>query len=111
MRSAGSAAERGDWDAAVSHAVHAAISMADALTVFYHGERSASQDHRGLLRLLKSLPIEPGEFACIERHVASLLAAKSTAEYEERLLTSSVASEALDHARRFVRWARGNLPD
>ena len=41
-RSAEEASKRGDWTAAVSNAVHASISMADALTVFYIGERSTA---------------------------------------------------------------------
>ncbi len=109
LRSAEGAAERGDWDAAVSSAVHAGIAMADALTVFYLGERSASQEHGGSLRLLGSLPLGSEAVARNGRHLSSLLAAKTKAEYEERLLGKADAEDALEHARRFYRWGGDNL--
>ena len=109
LRSAESAAEREDWDAAVSHAVHAGIAMADALTVFYLGERSASQDHHGSFRLFEGLPLEREEVARNGRHLSSLIAAKTRAEYEERLLAERDAANALEHAKRFCRWARDQL--
>lgn len=83
--------------------------MADALTVFYLGERSASQGHRGSLPLFESLPLDPEELARNGRHLSSLLAAKTKAEYEERLLTEADAEDALEHGRRFCRWAREKL--
>ncbi len=104
LRSAEAAVERGDWDAAVSSAVHAGIAMADALTVFYLGRRSASQGHAGSLRLLESVSLQPQEIARNGRHLSSLLAAKTRAEYEGRLRSRSDPEEALEHARRFCRW-------
>jgi len=110
LRSAELAAERGDWDAAVSSAVHAAISIADALTVFYLGERSASQDHRYVLRLLETIRSEPTELLKNKRHLSSLLATKDAAEYGERLLNEADAVAALEHCMRFCRWANSKLP-
>ncbi len=84
--------------------------MADALTVFYLGQRSASQDHREVLRLLDSVRLERGELNRNKRHLSNLLAAKNAAEYEDRLLSESDAINALEHCRRFCQWARGKLP-
>ena len=111
LRSSESAAERKDWDAAVSHAVHAGMCMADAVTVFYVGQRSASQDHREVLRLLDSVGLGRGELNRNKRHLSTLLATKNAAEYEERLLSESDAINAVEHCRRFCQWARGKLPE
>ncbi len=111
LRSSESAAERGDWDAAVSHAVHAGMCMGDALTVFYIGQRSASQDHREVLRLLDSIGVGRSELNRNRRHLATLLATKNAAEYEDRLLSESDAIHALEHSRRFCQWASGKLPE
>jgi len=110
LRSSESAVERGDWDAAVSHAVHAGMCIADALTVFYLGQRSSSQDHRDVLRLVDSVRFERGELNRNKRHLSDLLATKNAAEYEDRLLSESDAIGAVEHCRRFCRWARGKLP-
>ncbi len=109
LRAAEAAGARGDWDAAVSSAVHAGIAMADALTVFYLGQRSASQEHGGSIRLLESVSLGSDDIARNARHLSSLLAAKTRAEYEERLLSSSDAEDALVHARRFCHWGREKL--
>ncbi len=84
--------------------------MADALTVFYLDQRSASQDHRDVLRLLDSVRFERGELNRNKRHLSDLLATKNAAEYEDRLLSESDAIGSLEHCRRFCRWARGKLP-
>lgn len=84
--------------------------MTDALTVFYLGQRSASQDHRDALRLLGSVRFERDELARNRRHLSNLLATKNAAEYEDRLLGESDTIRALEHCRRFCRWARGKLP-
>ena len=45
-RSAEAAASRGDFDAAVSAAVHAAITLVDALTTFYSGNATPGRATR-----------------------------------------------------------------
>ncbi len=110
LRSAESALERGDWDAVVSHAVHAGISMADALTVFYLGQCSASQDHREVLRLLDSVRFEQAELTRNKRHLSDLLGAKNAAEYEDRMMRESDANQAIEYCARFCEWAREKLP-
>ena len=105
QRSAEQALERGDWDAAVSHTIHAVICAADAFTVFYGGERSASEAHDDVLRLLAGLRIDRDELHRSLGHLRALLALKSTAEYEDRLLSERDARVSLQHADRFRAWA------
>jgi HEPN domain-containing protein len=110
-RSAEEAARRGDWTAAVSNAVHSGISMADALTVFYAGERSTAQDHDEAMRLLATLGIARNELDRNMKHLFSLLEVKNLAEYEDRLLGQSEAESAMRNADRFRRWVLSRLPE
>lgn len=110
-RSAEQAAKRGDWTAAVSNAVHSGISVADALTVFYAGERSTAQDHNEAMRLLAALGINRAELDLNMRHLLSLLEVKNLAEYEDKLPGQSEAESAMRNADRFRRWVLSRLPE
>ncbi len=109
-RSAQEAEKRGDWTALVSNAVHSAISMADALTVFYAGERSTAQSHNEVMRLLATLGVDRDELDRNMRHLSSLLELKNLAEYEDRLPTQKEAKSAIQNADRFRRWVLSKLP-
>lgn len=89
-------------------AVHATISAADALTVFYLGERSRGQDHRELISLLERLPLDnAAEYA---QRVSTVLGKKSDAEYGSAGLTLRDTGRIVSQSRRFIRWALGHLP-
>ncbi len=100
--------EKGRYDAATLNAVHAAISAADAVCVFFLGQRSAARDHRESLRLLAQIQ-DPAAKEQGKRFVA-LLDRRRVAAYEERMVALEEAREALRSAMRFVEWARGLLP-
>ncbi len=109
LRSARTAVDRRDWDAAVSHAIHAALCASDALTVFYSGSRSAGESHEETLRQLTGLRMDRGELDRNLAHLRALLQLKTTAEYEDRLLGEREASSSLQHAERFRAWANAKL--
>ena len=109
-RSAEEALARGDWNAAVSTAVHAAINPTDALTSFHAGLRSRGESHGDLLRLLSGLKIERKELDPNVAHLRALPQLKTTAEYEEGLLGERPARTACEHARRIRAWVRGKVP-
>ena len=109
FRSAEQALERGDWDAAVSHAIHATVCSADALAVFYSGSRSAGESHEEALRQLAGLRVDRKELDRNLAHLRALLQLKTTAEYEDRLLGDGEASASLQHAERFREWAAAKL--
>lgn len=109
FRSAEHALTRGDWDAAVSHAIHAAVCASDALTVFYSGSRSAGEGHEETLRQLAGLRVDRVELDRNLAHLRALLQLKTTAEYEDRLLGEGEASASLRHAERFREWAMAKL--
>ena len=101
---------RGFWDVAVSNAVHAGISMADAMAVYYLGLRSAAQDHNESIRLLYRIGIDRKELERNAKHLTDLLDVKSLAEYEERPLKAADAEVAMKKSARFRDWAAGRLP-
>ena len=102
--------DRRDWDAAVSHAIHAALCASDALAVFYFGSRPAGESHEETLRQLAGLRLDRGELDRNLTHLRALLQLKTTAEYEDRLLGEREASVSVQHAERFREWATTKLP-
>jgi uncharacterized protein (UPF0332 family) len=97
------------WDAAGLTAIHAGISGADAVLAYASGVRSASNDHRAVVELLElSVGATAKEPA---RHLKRLVDKKNLVAYEQRRLTQSEAAELVEHARRFVKWARSQVPE
>ncbi len=109
-RSAHEAANRGDWTAVLSNAVHSAISTADALTVFYAGERLTALGLSESIRVLSVLGITREELDLNMKHLTALLEVKNTGEYEDRLPSQSEADLALQNSEQFRRWALSKLP-
>lgn len=97
------------WNACGLDAIHAGISAADAALAATAGLRSVSPDHGFVMRLLESNV--PTFSAQQRRHLAGLLQMKNTVAYENRLVTETEAHQLLDHAKRFVRWARRTVGD
>jgi HEPN domain-containing protein len=94
------------WNAAAMSAIHAGISAADAVLVFERGLRSAAQRHEDVLDLLAG----PGaDRSAAMTHLRRILARKNVVEYESRLFSQREAEEAVQHAERFLAWARGRV--
>jgi len=98
---------KGDWNMTVVAAVHCAISSADAITVKYKGVRNRGMKHEGVVKLLNDLNL--ADIGKKNRQLLNLLRIKSTAEYEERLMSQSDASNAIRDAERFHKWVNGLL--
>lgn len=100
------AAER--WNAAGLAAIHAGISAGDAVLSYRGGVRSAGRDHRAAVDLLQEVvgdaATEPS------RHLKRLVDKKNLVEYEQRRLTQTEALDLALHARRFVTWAKEQVP-
>jgi hypothetical protein len=96
------------WDAAGLMAIHAGIAGADAVLAYTSGVRSASKDHRAVVELLE---LSVGEAAREPaKHLKRLVDKKNLVAYEQRRLTRGEAVELVEHARRFVKWARTQVP-
>ncbi len=102
------ALEQGKWNSAGLQAVHAVISASDAVIVYYGGVRSAELDHREVVGLLHDIIGEAATTA--GRHVTRVIAKKNLVEYERRSITQAEAREMAEHAKRFLEWVTGLLP-
>jgi HEPN domain-containing protein len=106
LRSALDNAASRRWNAAALSAIHAGIGAADAVLVFERGLRSAGQRHEDVLDLLAG----PGaDRSAALTHLRRILARKNVVEYESRLFSQREAAEVVQHAERFLTWARARV--
>jgi hypothetical protein len=90
-------------------AVHASISLADAVLVAYLGVRSSDQDHAAVVKSLAKL--------CGDRRVPPdginrlrwLLGRKTDFAYSERQVLEDEAKAASIKAEQFVTWVNNNF--
>lgn len=108
LEAAEAALREGRWDAAGLAAIHAGISAGDAVLAYRGGVRSAGQDHRSAADLL--LQVLGPASTDASRHLKRLVDKKNLVEYEQRRLTEPEALDLAEHARRFLKWARTQLP-
>jgi HEPN domain-containing protein len=91
------------WNAAALSAIHAGIAAADAVLVFERGLRSTAKRHEDVLDLLAG----PGtDRSAALTHLRRILSRKNAVEYESRLFSQREAEEIMQHAERFLGWAR-----
>jgi len=90
--------ETASANVAASNAVLAGIAAADAICGMALGERSSSGNHSDAVALLK----RAHGGAAASNQLKALIAIKSTAAYEPRMVTPTKAAEALRNAERLV---------
>ena len=95
------------FNAAVLNAIHCAMSSADALSVFYKGVRHAGERHEDVVSLLNTLGLP--DMQTKNRQLLDLLRIKNSAEYEEKLMTETNASDSIKNAERFNKWIKEML--
>lgn len=106
LRSALDNATSRRWNAAALSAIHAGIAAADAVLVFERGIRSAGERHADVLDLLAGAGAERSSALV---HLRRILARKNVVEYESRLFSQREAEEIVQHAERFLAWARARV--
>lgn len=79
-------------------AIHAAISAADALSIFENEERYTGSNHREACLLFSSLK---GTKKAV-RQLESLVALKTDAEYGDRSMKRAEAERAIKNTTRFL---------
>ena len=99
----------GRHDGALMDAIHAVIAACDAVTGHLEGIRSADPDHARAAHLLERVTKTENVAGTPARQFAMLIAKKNVVEYEARRATAKEASEGVDRARRFVRWATDQI--
>ncbi len=108
LRASESSMKIGDWNAVGLNAVHAAISAADALLVYYGGVRSTSNSHHDVAGLLRQ-HIKDDQLGSKIQTLSKVLGYKNLAAYEDREVLEAEGRDAEKLARRFLEWARSRL--
>jgi len=109
LKVANTAFESGDYNASAANAVHACISASDALCARHLGKRAAGEKHSDAVNLIKTIRDED-EFTNNAVRFGRVLAIKSLAEYEDRLVFKNDADTVLKNAVKFLDFAKKNLP-
>lgn len=108
LRAAEAALPAGDWDAVGLNAVHASISAADAILVYYGGVRSSGESHHDVAGLLRQ-HVQDEQLGSKIQTLSKVLGYKNLAAYEDREVTEAEARDAAKLAWRFVDWVRERL--
>ncbi|MGH9877926.1 MAG: HEPN domain-containing protein [Nitrososphaerales archaeon] len=101
------AANRSKNNAAVTAAIHCAISAIDSLAVFYFGNRHTGRHEDALVLIRKAL--NEVEFREITKQFNSLIELKNEAEYQPDLMEKEQADDAVKRASRILSKVREKL--
>ncbi|MCB9757941.1 MAG: hypothetical protein H6753_05935 [Candidatus Omnitrophica bacterium] len=99
--------DKGLWHSAGLNAVHCAISLSDALTIYYLSQRFSGEDHKQASELLSRIS---GENIAQQTHsFKKIIVKKHMIAYEEREFRKNEAAEIIQQAERFYRWGVSKL--
>lgn len=101
--------DAGEYNAAVSSAIHSMISAADALCVSKLGVRHAGENHDDALSLFSGLDRESHEMKKNVQRLSRVLGMKGDSEYGEILMTRKKAEMAVLDAERFISFVRARI--
>ena len=96
------------WNSAVVNAVHCVINSADALTIFFKGERHAGEKHEDVVKLLKTLSMMDNKKI---QQLLNVLHLKNKVEYEEVLVSETNAKDTQKSVERFLNWIKEILKE
>jgi uncharacterized protein (UPF0332 family) len=99
-----------EWNAATIAAIHAAITAADALCVYFLGQRHAGERHADAVMLFNTIGLEKEELNQNARRISRIMGIKNMAEYEERLIYQSEAEGAVVDAERLLAFVHSKIP-
>lgn len=103
------AVEKGRWNAAGLAGVHCAISATDAVLGVTVHVRSAGDDHRAAVDLLKKSVKGPDAEPQALR-LSRVLGQKNRVEYDSREFREAEARDIVKDVGRYMDWARGKFP-
>ena len=99
--------DKGLWHSTGLNAVHCAISLSDALTIYYLSKRFSGDDHKQASELLSRIPVEG--VAQQANNFKRIILKKHMIAYEEREFRKSEAAEIAQQTERFYRWGVSQL--
>ena len=100
--------EREEWNSSAINSIHAVISLADAMCVYFLGKRNSSENHNDVAGLFKSIKDDEDTNANANR-IIRVLRMKNMAEYEERLVSRSEADKILKDAERLAEFVKKRI--
>ena len=99
------ACEREEWNSSAINSIHAVISFADSMCVYFLGKRHSGEDHGDAAMLFKSVKGDE-DTATNANRISRVLRMKNMAEYEERLVARSEAQRMLQDAERLAEFVK-----
>lgn len=99
--------DKGLWHSAGLNAVHCAISLGDALTIYYLSQRFSGEDHTQASELLSRIAAE--SISQQTHSFRRIIVKKHMIAYEEREFRKSEAAEIIQQIERFYRWGVSKL--
>ena len=100
--------EREEWNSSAINSIHAVISLADAMCVYFLGKRHSGENHNDAAGLFKSIKDDEDTSANTNR-IVRVLRMKNMAEYEERLVNRLEADKMLKDAQRLAEFVGKRL--
>ena len=100
--------EREEWNSSAINSIHAVISLADTMCVYFLGKRHSGENHNDAAGLFKSIKDDEDTSANANR-IIRVLRMKNMAEYEERLVHRSEADKMLKDAERLIEFVKKRI--
>jgi len=101
---------REEWNSSAINSIHAVISLADAMCVYFLGKRHSGENHNDAAGLFKSIKDDEDTNANVNR-IIRVLRMKNMAEYEERLVNRPEADKMLKDAQRLAEFVKKRIKE
>ena len=98
------------WFGTTINAVHAAIALSDALSIFLRRTRYAGQSHDEAVTYYSTLQLDEQPFKQSIQRLGSLLSIKHRAEYAGEMLSEKDAETILKQLERLRDFINSKLP-
>lgn len=98
---------KGLWHSTGLNAVHCAISLSDALTIYYLSKRFNGDNHKQASELLSRISV--GGIEQQANNFKRIILKKHMIAYEEREFRKSEAAEIAQQTERFYQWGVSQL--
>ena len=85
--------------------VHAAIALADSLTIKSGGVKCKGENHYEVLNLIKEKFLDDAERKTALNHLEAIISHKNSVSYSGDLYTKKDLEKLFNHFNRFSNWA------
>lgn len=97
--------DNGNYNSAGVLIVHAAIALADAVTIRYSSTKASGENHYEVIKLLQETVPQLPETKSATAHLERIVDHKNAVSYQGKLYVKSDIDQLLKHYDRFYRWA------